>query len=99
MKNERFSVLVVLVAVVIATGIVGSTASAGLINSDDTWVREDKPDDNRNGNDQVNALTDSDGDDNDVILLRFDLTGQTVMASGNSLNLYWYRNDSGTSNT
>ena len=86
---------VVIMAILAISGI----SSAAILNVDDTWVREDSPDSNRNGNDQMNARTDIDGDDNDVCLLRFDLTGQTIAASGNSLNLVWYRDDSSSDKT
>lgn len=64
----------------------------------DTWVREDSADSNRNGNDQMNARTDLDADDNDVILLRFPTTDIPDGVSGLSLNLYWQRSDSSSSN-
>ena len=64
--------------------------------SDDTWVREDNPTSNRNGNLQMNARTDSDGDDNDAILLRFDTNSVTGSVSGAELQLTWFRS-SGTS--
>lgn len=75
-----------------------SHANVLLNNAGDTWVREDDPTSNRNGNDQINARTDIDADDNDVILLKFDLTEQPVASSGNTLNLVWQRDDSSTSN-
>lgn len=75
-------------------------AIAGSIDvTHDTWVREDNADSNRNGNDQMNARTDLDGDDNDVILLRFPTTDLPSGASGVLLNLYWQRSDSSSSNT
>ena len=89
---KKFVVMMVLLAL-------SSLCSAAIVNSDDTWVREDNSDSNRNGDDFMNVRTDTDGDDNDVILLKFDLTGQTVAASGNSLNLTWYRDDSSTGKT
>ena len=67
--------------------------------SDDTWVREDSADSNRNGNDQVNARTDIDADDNDVILLRFPTTTLSTPVSGATLNLTWYRDDSSSDKT
>lgn len=67
--------------------------------SHDTWVREDTPDSNRNGNDQMNARTDIDADDNDVILLRFPATALTAEALTATLTLYWQRDDSSTANT
>lgn len=94
MKRLSFVLVVFLVSILIT-----NSALAVIVNSDDTWVREDNPTSNRNGNDQVNARTDEDGDDNDVIYLRFNLTGQTVLSSGNSLNLVWQRNDSSTGKT
>ncbi len=80
---------------------VASVSAVGqtVIASDDTWVREDNPDSNRDGNDQMNARTDLDADDNDVILLRFDTTAFTTPVSGASVNLYWQRSDSSSSNT
>ncbi|MEQ8848682.1 DNRLRE domain-containing protein [Botrimarina sp.] len=66
--------------------------------ADDTWVREDNADSNRNGNDEMNARTDLDGDDNDVILLRFPTAGLPAGVSDVSLNLFWQRNDSSTAN-
>lgn len=72
---------------------------AGTIGvADDTWVREDNPDSNRNGNDQMNARTDLDADDNDVILLRFPTAGLPSGVSGVSLDLFWQRNDGSTAN-
>lgn len=85
--------------VILAILALSSISSAILMNVDDTWVREDNPDSNRNGNDQINARTDIDGDDNDLCLLRFDLTGYSVAPSGNTLNLTWYRTDSSTGKT
>jgi hypothetical protein len=67
--------------------------------SDDTWVREDNPTSNRNGNSEVNARTDIDGDDNDVILLRFPTDSLSGEALSASLTLYWQRDDSGTGNS
>ena len=67
--------------------------------SDDTWVREDNPDSNRNGNDQVNARTDIDGDDNDAVLLRFPTASLTADALSATLTLYWYRSDGSTGKT
>ncbi len=64
---------------------------------DDTWVREDNPTSNRNGNLQMNARTDSDGDDNDVILLRFDTSSLAEAVSGATLQLTWFRSDSTSS--
>ncbi|TWT97652.1 hypothetical protein Pla108_18040 [Botrimarina colliarenosi] len=72
---------------------------AATINvADDTWVREDGADSNRNGNDQMNARTDIDADDNDIILLRFPTTGLPSGVSNVSLNLFWQRSDGGTGN-
>lgn len=76
--------------------LVGAAVTIGV--ADDTWVREDNPDSNRNGNDQMNARTDLDGDDNDVILLRFPTTGIPASALEYELSLFWQRNDSGSSN-
>lgn len=64
----------------------------------DTWVREDNPTSNRNGNGFMNARTDQDGDDNDVILLRFDTASLTGVAAS-SLNLTWYRTDGAVDKT
>lgn len=92
MKNiSKF--LFIVIMIIALSGI----SSAVIVASDDTWVREDSPTSNRNGNDQINARTDIDADDNDAILLKFDVTG--IASSGNSLNLVWYRDDSGSSNT
>jgi hypothetical protein len=68
--------------------------------SDDTWVREDNPTSNRNGNDQMNARTDIDvgADDNDVILLRFPTASLTGTESLITLNLHWQRTDGSDSN-
>ncbi|TWT78209.1 hypothetical protein Pla123a_09990 [Posidoniimonas polymericola] len=80
--------------------IQGGPTLAAVINvADDTWVREDDADSNRNGNDQMNARTDIDADDNDVILLRFPTAGLPSGISGVSLDLFWQRSDSGASNT
>lgn len=85
---------------VAAVFIVAEAAMATLIGaSHDTWVREDTPDSNRNANDQMNARTDIDADDNDVILLRFPTTELTAEALSATLTLYWQRDDSGTGNT
>lgn len=74
-------------------------AEGGTIGvADDTWVREDNADSNRNGNDQMNARTDLDGDDNDVTLLRFPTAGLPSGASNVVLSLFWQRSDSGSSN-
>lgn len=77
------------------------TAQAATIigASHDTWVREDNPDSNRNGNDQMNARTDLDADDNDVTFLRFPTVALTDTAASAILNLYWQRSDGGTGNT
>lgn len=72
-------------------------ASIGVTH--DTWVREDNADSNRNGNSEMNARTDLDGDDNDVILLRFPTTALPSGVSGVSLNLFWQRDDSSSSNS
>lgn len=86
-------------AVVAAVLIGGSTVVADQIGvADDTWVREDNADSNRNGNDEMNARTDIDADDNDVILLRFPTT-QLLNANGAALTLYWQRDDGSTSNS
>ncbi len=74
----------------------GNAASIGVTH--DTWVREDNADSNRNGNDQMNARTDIDADDNDVILLRFPTTGIPSGISGLELSLFWQRSDSSTGN-
>jgi hypothetical protein len=86
---------------VLLCGVLATAAAQAvmIVASDDTWVREDQPDDNRNGNDQVNARTDTDADDNDVILLKFSTASLTTPVTGASVNLYWQRNDSGTSNS
>lgn len=77
-------------------GMIVNTSMGVIIGaSDDTWVREDS-DTNRNGDDQVNARTDSDGDRNDVILLRFPTTSLTASAVDATLSLYWYRSDTST---
>jgi hypothetical protein len=75
---------------------INSALAANLVNTDDTWVREDQPGDNRNNEDFMNARTDQDTPDNDLSLLRFDLTGWSVPSSGISLNLFWYRSDGST---
>ena len=78
----------------------GNLAFAGVIGvSDDTWVREDSPTSNRNGDDFMNARTDSDADDNDVILLGFDLSAKNGPAAMTTLNLTWYRSDGSTGKT
>ncbi len=66
---------------------------------DDTWVREDNADSNRNGDDQINARTDFDGDRNDVILLRFDISSLSEPAISSTLSLYWQRDDGSTGKT
>ncbi len=65
----------------------------------DTWVREDQPNDNRDSDDVMNARTDADGDDNDVVFLRFDTGAIVAPSSGAALNLTWYRSDSSTGKT
>ena len=80
---------------VLATSV---TPAVTITASHDTWVREDNADSNRNGDDQMNARTDNDADDNDVILLRFPTTGLTTPISGASINLYWQRTDGSASN-
>ena len=97
MKCKKLWVLSMLACMAIA--LVGATALATTITaSDDTWVREDSADSNRNGNDQVNARTDTDGANNDAVLLRFDASS-VAPVSGASLNLVWYRSDSSTGKT
>ena len=84
----------------LAIAISASVAQAASIGvTHDTWVREDGADSNRNGNDQMNARTDIDADDNDVILLRFPTSSLTGPASSASLTLYWQRDDNGTGNS
>lgn len=83
--------------VLVSCLVLSSITSAALL-TDDTWVREDSPDSNRNGNDQVNARTDVDNDDNDVIMLKFDVSGDGA-ALNSSLNLVWYRDDSSDDKT
>jgi hypothetical protein len=95
MKRLSFVLLVLLVTLLMTN----SARAVGLVNTDDTWVREDSATSNRNGDGLVNARTDADADDNDAIILRFDLTGWTLAGSGNSLNLVWQRNDSSTGKT
>ena len=91
-------VMTALAGVVLFLG--AELAQATLIAaSHDTWVREDSPDSNRNGNDQMNARTDIDADDNDVILLRFPTTSLLAEALNATLTLYWQRDDSGTGNS
>jgi len=80
-------------------GIPQNALSVVIGASDDTWVREDSPTSNRNGNDQVNARTDIDADDNDVILLRFPTDALITDALSVTLSLYWYRSDSSTANS
>ncbi len=75
-----------------------SSMSFAAILTDDTWVREDSADSNRNDNDQINARTDIDADDNDVIMLKFDVSGDAA-ALGSALNLVWYRDDSSSDKT
>lgn len=82
-----------------ALGCIAPSFAATINVADDTWVREDGPDSNRNGNDQMNARTDLDADDNDVILLRFPTAGLPSGVSGVSLNLFWQRSDGSSSNT
>ncbi len=65
----------------------------------DTWVREDSADGNRNGDAFMNARTDEDGDDNDVVFLRFDTNSLAAPVSGGALDLTWYRSDSSTGKT
>lgn len=84
--------------VLLVSCLVISTVSSAAILTDDTWVREDNSDSNRNDNDEINARTDIDGDDNDVIMLKFDLSGDGA-ASGSVLDLVWQRNDSSTGKT
>ncbi|MAT69826.1 MAG: hypothetical protein CMJ58_09910 [Planctomycetaceae bacterium] len=89
-------------ALLIALACLTASESALAVSIDvthDTWVREDNADSNRNGNDQMNARTDIDGDDNDVILLRFPTSALTADALTASLTLYWQRDDSGTGNS
>ena len=100
MKLSQFSTLIrgfLFAAAMLASA--SATFAATIAASDDTWVREDNADSNRDGNDQMNARTDIDGDDNDVILLRFPTSALPGSVSGASVNLYWQRNDSGTGNT
>jgi len=67
-------------------------AAPVLLSVDDTWVREDNPTSNRNGNDQMNLRTDIDADDNDAILLRFDLSSLSGPQVGaTTLRLFWQR--------
>lgn len=89
---KRTLIIVLLVSILMTN----SALAALLVNTDDTWIREDNPTSNRNHEDFANARTDEDADDNDAVLLRFDLTGWSVPGSGSSLNLTWYRNDSST---
>ena len=96
MKMHTRTTLLTLCATLLA-----STLTFGDMFSvvDDTWVREDNADSNRNGDDQINARTDLDGPDNDVILLRFDISSLSAPAVGSTLNLSWFRDDTSTSNS
>lgn len=98
-QRRIFSSLLAVACAAVIAGPAADAYAASIGASDDTWVREDNPDSNRNGNDQVNARTDLDGDDNDVILLKFPTTGLPGGVSGLSLDLFWQRSDGGTGNT
>lgn len=75
------------------TAMIVSSASAvdKIIAQDDTWVREDNATSNRDGNDQMNARSDIDADDNDVILLRFSTASLTSAVTEATLRMYWQR--------
>jgi len=97
---QYFSRLLTTAAVAALVVTAAPLASAITIDvTHDTWVREDNADSNRNGNDQINARTDNDGDDNDAILLRFPTAAFASGASGVDLTLFWQRSDGSSSNT
>lgn len=88
-----------IIVLLVSLLMINSALAVGLVNTDDTWVREDNPTSNRNHEAFMNARTDQDTPDNDLCLLRFDLTGWSVPSSGSELNLYWYRDDTSTGKT
>lgn len=80
--------------------LMAGSASAQLINaSDDTWVREDIPNSNRNGDACMNCRTDGDDVDNEVIFLKFDTTGMTTPVTNAKLILTWCRSAPHTTET
>ena len=87
--------IVSLMCAVIAQGAFGALMTL----TDDTWVREDSADTNRNGDDQTNARTDADGDRNDVVFLRFDTSSWTDTATAATLTMFWYRDDTSSDKT
>lgn len=96
MSMQKVSVLFL---AVLGWCVVAQPVAAGTIDvTHDTWVREDNADSNRNGNDQMNARTDLDGDDNDLILLRFPTADLPSGVSGVELSLFWQRTDGSTAN-
>lgn len=97
--NRSFSGLLASAAIAVLVAAAPLASAITIDVTHDTWVREDNPDSNRNGNDQINARTDNDGDDNDVILLRFPTTAFPAGVSGVDLTLFWQRSDSSSSNT
>ena len=86
-----------LIVALVIVPLAGRAIAVEIVASDDTWVREDNATSNRNGDLQMNARTDSDADDNDVILLRFDTTSIAGPVAGAELRLLWYRSDSTSS--
>ena len=80
----------------VGLSVVNMAAADQLAVSADTWVREDSSASNRDGDGFMNARTDSDADDNDVVLLQFDVSSIAGPSAGVSLNLTWYRSDGST---
>ena len=80
--------------IVLSTSLHAITITA----SDDTWVREDNPNSNRDSDGLLNARTDLDGDDNDVILLRFSTSVLSAPVVDSRLTLFWQRSDGNASN-
>lgn len=87
------------VCVAVSSLAITSSPAVDIGVSHDTWVREDSPDSNRNADGFINARTDIDADDNDVIFLRFPTAALSGDALSATLTLYWQRDDGSTANT
>lgn len=86
-------------AAVVVFGLTAPALAGSIGVADDTWVRSDSPDSNRDSNDYMNVRTDIDSDDNDLVLLRFPTADLPAGASDVVLTLYWHRNDGSTGKT
>lgn len=90
--------LVPLAVVMVPAWMAGAAMAAEIPVADDAWVREDSAYSNREADGYLNARTDADADDNDIILLRFKLA-DPAPGTGAVLRLTWHRNQDSSGKT